>query len=273
MVTQTYNSVANRSRHASHAESTKNAGAMSEGRLILNADDWGRDRETTQRILDCSMRGVLSSASAMVFMEDSAEAAAIARDRRIDTGLHLNLTTQFSAPDCPREIVDLQKRVASSLRCHRLSPALFHPWLKRSLAYLVTAQIQEYGRLYGAPPARIDGHHHMHLCIDVLAGHLLPPGIIVRRSFSFSRGEKTWVNRLYRRCVDRTLARRHRLTDFFFSITPLEPQRLQRIVALALHHAVEIETHPVNPDEYQFLIGGGLARLLGDVPIAPGFAV
>jgi len=254
--------------HKRDAEAT-----MGAGRLILNADDWGRDQETTQRILDCATHGVLSSTSAMVFMEDSERAATIARDQGIDTGLHLNLTTPFSAPHCPPELVDSQRKVTSCLRRHRLAPTLFHPLLRQSLEYVVSAQIEEYHRLYGAFPARMDGHHHMHLCTDVLAGRLLPPNIIVRRSFSFSRGEKSWGNRFYRQSVDRILARRHRLTDFFFSINPLEPHRLQRIVALARKCAVEIETHPVNPEEYQFLMGDEFIQLLADVRVAPGYAV
>src|SRR5437762_3797838 len=48
------------------------------GLLIVNADDWGRDLYTTGRILDCCARGVVSSVSAMVFMEDSERAAAMA---------------------------------------------------------------------------------------------------------------------------------------------------------------------------------------------------
>ena len=45
------------------------------GCLIINADDWGRDDRTTNRILEYFQRRVLSSASGMVFMEDSERAA------------------------------------------------------------------------------------------------------------------------------------------------------------------------------------------------------
>ena len=64
--------------------------------LIINADDWGYDAHTTTRALTCVERGSISSVSAMVFMEDSERAAAVARDRGIDAGLHLNLDTPFS---------------------------------------------------------------------------------------------------------------------------------------------------------------------------------
>jgi len=48
--------------------------------------------------------------------------------------------------------------------------------------------------------------------------------------------------------------------------------RLQRIFSLAQRFAVEVETHPSNPDEYQFLSSGEVCRLAGDVPITRGFA-
>src|SRR5204863_4002166 len=67
----------------------------SPGRLIVNADDWGRDTHTTACILDCITRGTVTAVSAMVFMEDSERAAAEARQHSVDAGLHLNFTTPF----------------------------------------------------------------------------------------------------------------------------------------------------------------------------------
>ena len=240
------------------------------GRLILNADDWGRDPRTTRRILDCALRGAVSSVSAMVFMEDSERAATLARERGIDAGLHLNFTTSFSAEGCPAGLAERQEELRRYLLRHRLAQVVFHPGLIRSFEYVVAAQLDEFRRLYGGDPDRLDGHHHMHLCANVLLGGLLPPGTLVRRNFSFQPGEKSLWNRLYRKAVDRMLARRHRLLDFFFSLAPLElPSRLQRIFSLARQFVVEVETHPVNPEEYRFLADGEIFRLAGDVRIAP----
>ena len=244
------------------------------GLLIVNADDWGRDPLTTGRVLDCALRGAVSSVSAMVFMEDSERAAAIARERGIEAGLHLNLTTSFSAPGCPTQLVERQQELARYLLRHRLAQVVFHPGLTRSFEYVVATQLDEFRRLYGADPDRLDGHHHMHLCANVFLGGLLPPGTLVRRNFSFQAGEKSLWNRLYRRFVDGMLARRHRLVDFFFSLAPLEPPvRLQRIFSLAREFVVEVETHPVHPEEYRFLTGGEISRRAGDVRIAPPSAV
>jgi predicted glycoside hydrolase/deacetylase ChbG (UPF0249 family) len=242
--------------------------------LIVNADDWGRDLQTTDRIFDCAIRGTVSSVSAMVFMEDSERAAAIARDCNIDAGLHLNFTTSFSAPGIPARLMEHQQRLTRYLRWRRLGQVLYHPGLASSFKYIVAAQLDEFSRLYGNGPERIDGHHHMHLCANVVLPNLLPSGTIVRRNFSFQPGEKALSNRLYRQFVDRMLSRRHRLTDYFFSLPPLEPAaRLQRIFSLSNQFVVEVETHPANPEEFRFLTGGEILRCAADCAIAPRFAM
>lgn len=245
-----------------------------DGALIINADDWGRDVETTDRILECVALGAVSSASAMVFMEDSERGAGLALSRGVDVGLHLNLTTLFSSTSAAGRLIEHQGRLAHFLLRSRLSPVVYHPGLADSFRYVVSAQLEEFCRIYNAPPRRVDGHHHMHLCANVIFGALLPGGIITRRNFSFQPGEKSGPNRLYRRIIDRKLARRYRLADSFFSLAPLEPSsRLAQIVSAARSSVVEVETHPINPDEYKFLTGGQLLRWRENLRIAPCYTI
>jgi predicted glycoside hydrolase/deacetylase ChbG (UPF0249 family) len=242
------------------------------GLLIVNADDWGRNRHATDCSLECVMAGAVSSVSAMVFMEDSERAAAIAQERGIDVGIHLNFTTPFSEASIPSRLAHHQQRLARHLLKHRFAPVLFHPGLIRSFEYVVATQFAEFVRLYGTEPKRIDGHHHMHLCANVVLAKLLPRGTLIRRNFSFEPGEKSYINRLYRRMLDRMVERQHYLVDFLFSLPPLEPAgRLQKIFSLARNFAVEVECHPCNPSEYKFLTGGEIFRQAGDVRVAPGF--
>lgn len=244
------------------------------GVLIVNADDWGRDATTTDRIFECVTIGSVSSASAMVFMEDSERAAGLARRGGVDCGLHLNLTTPFSNQGCPTRLGEHQEKLARYLRGNRWAQAVYHPRLASSFKYVVAAQIEEYERIFGFAPRRIDGHHHMHLCANVLFGKLLPSGIIVRRNFSLRTYEKSKLNRLYRKAIDRVLAPRYRLTDYFFSLPPLEPQsRIDEILSFARRSSVEVETHPVNPQEYRFLTSGEILRRTGDLEIARGFTI
>jgi hypothetical protein len=243
------------------------------GALIINADDWGREKETTDRTLDCFLRGSLSSVSAMVFMEDSERAATQARELGIDAGLHLNFTTRFSASGCSPRLVEHQQRLCRYLRQNRLAQIVFHPGLAGSFRYVVAAQLEEFQRLYGVEPDRIDGHHHMHLCANISLAGLIPAGTLVRRNFSFAPGEKSWINRYYRKLVDRRLKRRHHLVDFLFSLAPVEPRdRLQRIFDLARHSVVELETHPVRSEEYRFLTSGEIFQQFHGLEVSPGFA-
>ena len=241
------------------------AGMSPGGLLIVNADDWGRDRRTTDLTLDCILAGSVSSVSAMVFMEDSERAATIALGRGVDTGLHLNFTTKFSSV-ARTPLIEHQLRLAAFLQSHHLAKVLFHPGLVRSFDYVVSAQLEEFANLYGAPPRRLDGHHHMHLCANVVFRELIPAGTVVRRNCSFVSGEKSILNRRYRRFLDTRLAKRHRLVDYLFNLQPLvPPMRLRQIAILSQRSVVELEAHPIRSDEYRFLRGGDIFRLADNV--------
>jgi predicted glycoside hydrolase/deacetylase ChbG (UPF0249 family) len=244
------------------------------GTLIVNADDWGRDRETTDRTRDCIERGTLSSVSAMVFMTDSERAAEIACARKMDVGIHLNFTSPFTMPGPHAALSEHQARVAAYLQKHRFAQALFHPALTESFRYCVAAQVEEFARLYGITPRRYDGHHHMHLCANVVLARLLPAGTVVRRNFSFRAGDKSLMNRTYRWALDQILARSHTMTDRFFSLSPVQPvDRLQKIFAMARGLVVEVGTHPVKPEEYHFLTSEKVFKAAGDIDIAPAYIV
>jgi predicted glycoside hydrolase/deacetylase ChbG (UPF0249 family) len=211
----------------------------------------------------------------MVFMEDSERAAGIGREAGIDAGLHLNFTTEFSKPD-PKHpgLLEHQQKLGKYLRRHRFAPIFFHHGLKDSFEYVVGAQLAEYRRLYGTNPRRIDGHHHMHLCANVLSGKLLPEGIILRRNFSFAAGEKSSFNRMYRKYVDGKLVKRYQLVDFLFNLQPLDPKdRVQRIFSLSQGAIVELETHPSNPDEFAYLTSREFLTHKGSIPVASEFCL
>jgi Uncharacterized protein conserved in bacteria len=197
----------------------------------------------------------------MVFMADSQSAAELAREHGMDAGLHLNFTTAYTARNVPARLAEHQSEIARTLNKHRYASALYYPRLTASFDYVVKAQIEEFERLYGETLKRLDGHHHMHLCANVLCQQLLPAGTIVRRNLSFAAGEKNPLNRLYRCMQDRRLSRSHRMTDYFFDLSPAEESsRLSRICALGSRFNVEIETHPINDTEFAFLMNGGLQR-------------
>ena len=229
---------------------------MSPGKnmLFVNADDWGRDEETTDRILACCRNGRVNGVSAMTFMKDSERAAELARENALDTGLHLNLTLEFDGETAGTALREHHRRVAAYLGARKANQVLFNPALKRSFDHVFQAQWDEFRRLYGRPPERLDGHHHMHLCMNMLLPNRYPDGLRIRRNFTFRAGEKGFANRFYRRLVDSWLLSRFRCTDFFFSLSPIEAGRIREIMNLSEGSSVELMVHPAKDDEYRFLL-------------------
>jgi predicted glycoside hydrolase/deacetylase ChbG (UPF0249 family) len=223
--------------------------------LIINADDWGRNKTTTDNSLVCFKNGRITSVSAMVFMEDSQRSAELALEHGLDAGLHLNFTSKFNQSIISSKLLECQQRITAFLQKNKYYFLFYNPILKGEFHYVFNAQYEEYIRLYHKKPTHIDGHHHMHLCTNVLLQRLIPRGSKVRRNFSFTLGEKSMINRLYRSFMDRWLQRRCQCTDFFFSIEPMhKSDRLRGIVELSLVHNVELMVHPEKQDEYRYLL-------------------
>lgn len=234
--------------------------------LIINADDLGRSRAETDVTLECFRAGRLTSTTAMVFMADSERAAQLGLAAGIDIGLHLNLDQPFDGPNVPATLAAAHQRVVRFIQSSKYSQCVYHPALRPEFRLVYEAQVEEFSRLYGKRPSHLDGHHHAHLCTNMLLDGIIPAQERVRRSFSFRPGEKNLLNRAYRHLVDWSLERRYRLTDFFFSLQQsLQHNRLARVFELSTTSVVELMTHPVNQAEYAYLMsdacGTALRRL------------
>ena len=236
--------------------------------LIVTADDIGRTREATDNSLHCYRLGLITSSSAMVFMSDSERAAESALSAGLESGLHLNLDLPFDTQSLPPRLRHHHQQVVRYLGKWKWTQIIYNPSLRESFRYVFQAQYDEYRRLFGEEPLKIDGHHHMHLSMNMIADRVIPPGIRVRRNFTFGRGEKDLINRFYRKLLDHWLARRYICTDAFFSIEPLQDRsRLKKNIALANSRHVEIMTHPGVQEQYEFLLGPEYRTLIQDIPM------
>jgi len=231
--------------------------------LIINADDWGRSVAETDAALRCYTAGRITSVSAMVFMADSERAAGLATTNRLQAGLHLNFSEPFTDSRCPERLTGCHNRIVRFLKRNKYAQILYNPSLRREFADSYNAQAEEFERLFGRGPSHIDGHHHMHLCANMLLGNLFPAGIRVRRNFSFWPGEKTWFNRVYRGLVDRWLAHRYPLTDYFFDLTQsIREKKMDRVMTLAESSKVELMTHPILEFESDYLMSDQFQTML-----------
>ena len=126
--------------------------------------------------------------------------------------------------------------------------------LTASFEYVVQAQLEEFERLYGKPPARIDGHHHMHLCANVLCQESAAAWLyrsqephlqvwrknVAEQALSTQRKTSAWHGGTVLRIISMTCI-------------PLSRHaRLRKIFALGARFNVEIETHPIRDEEYDF---------------------
>jgi predicted glycoside hydrolase/deacetylase ChbG (UPF0249 family) len=230
--------------------------------IIVNADDYGRSRNETDRALSCYQRGGITSATAMVFMEDSERAAKLVEGSGIDLGLHLNLSQPFTGHAGSAAVRADHERVVRFIASAKYARCIYNPALRRQFHDTFQAQLDEFVRLYGRRPSHVDGHHHAHLSTNMLMDRVIPANERVRRSFTFKPREKSIVNRAYRRLIDFSLARRYKVTDYFFSLEDClrNPPRMAEMFELSREATVELETHPANHAEYAYLTSDKYAK-------------
>jgi predicted glycoside hydrolase/deacetylase ChbG (UPF0249 family) len=237
--------------------------------LIVNADDLGRSKAETDAVILCHAKGRITSTSAMVFMVDSERASEAASDARIDVGLHVNFSEEFSGGSVPTELRKAHDQIRRFITAHKYALLIFNPLLMRQFEFVFAAQLAEFTRLYGRSPSHLDGHQHLHLATNMLVQRVLPTGVKVRRSFSFRRQEKSFVNRWYRSAVDRSLMHRYRVTDYFFSLSDhLALDKFERVICLARQANVELMVHPQRPAEHAFLMSDAYIEALARVRLA-----
>jgi hypothetical protein len=233
---------------------------MSRPLLIVTADDLGYDEATTDAILECFAAGAVTCASAMVFMADSERAARLAREHGLPVGLHLNLSEAFTAPAVAPEIARRQARLLPHFtdRGRRLRNWCWDPFVARGVAAATRDQVIEFSRLYGRGPDHVDGHRHVHVCLNVAFTRALAPGRTTRRALrQFDGGALRGPRRLRQRALDR----RARTTDFLVPFSQASPDRLD----LARRGSLEVMTHPGLEEERERLLSpawrDGLAPL------------
>jgi predicted glycoside hydrolase/deacetylase ChbG (UPF0249 family) len=236
--------------------------------LIINADDVGRSRAETDIAVALFRERRLTSGTFMMFMEDTERAVELARERGMNTGLHLNLSQRYNGRLPSPAAQSAHERVVRFMKSSKFAVLLYHPGLRGAFRDVFRSQADEYERLFGRPPRHVDGHQHRHLCANLICEEIIPRGCSVRRNFSFFPGDKSWINRAYRRWVDARLARRYRLTDYFFSLAQcLRGGRTRVPAELAGEHRVELMTHPVQPDEAAFLRSAEFDRVFDKIQL------
>ena len=164
--------------------------------VVINADDFGKDRVTTEAILQAFEMGAISQTTLMVNMPNADEAVRLAKEKGLGDriGLHLNLVEGSPLTDglraCRLFCDESGKFVGGGvLRSRRL----LLPYRKEIAALIhaeCQAQIDKY-LAYGLSLMHCDSHCHAHVRLPI-ARILFPllekAGIIsVRRTYNVCR--------------------------------------------------------------------------------------
>ncbi len=236
--------------------------------LIVNADDWGLRPEVTDAILECWRAGAITSASAMVHMEDSGRAFELAAREDLPLGLHLNLTTPFTAADVPPDRRRRQERAVAYFAGPGRRRLLLDPSVRGLVDSCIADQLEAFAESAGLA-RHADGHQHIQVCPTVLLAPSLGRLAGLRRAQSFLTGRRSTVKRAYRGTINLALRRRFRSVRFV-SLRDLHPDLggtgLDRLADLARREDVEVMVHPAWQEERQVLLSTGWLRLLASLP-------
>ena len=238
--------------------------------LIVNADDWGLRPEVTDAILDCWRAGAITSASAMVHMEDSGRAFELAASEDLSLGLHLNLTTPFTAPDAPAARRRRQERAVAYFAGPQRRRLLFDPRVRGLIDSCVADQLEAFAESGVRGTSHADGHQHVQICPTVLLSRSLSPLVTLRCAQSFPGARRSVAKRAYRGAVNLVVRRRFRSVPFL-SLRDLHPALggagLDRLAAQAHLRDTEVMVHPAWEDERQVLLSAEWRQMLAGLPI------
>jgi chitin disaccharide deacetylase len=242
---------------------------MAGGLLIVNADDLGYDPHHTDAARECLGAGRITSATAMVYMQDSDRASAVFRNSELGIGLHLNFSEAFTDPNTPADVRARQARLLPRFREYRrrrLRRWLYDPFIRSDVEGCIADQLQRFEQLYGRPPTHVDGHQHVHLSPNVVLSRAIPRGTLLRNSvdhYPLGRSAGTAARALRQRAI----LSRFRSTDRLFDITEVDPRKLGSDRANGwlpvAGGAVEVMCHPGFAHEFDTLMSDEWEEVLG----------
>lgn len=237
--------------------------------LIVNADDFGWNRSTTDATLEAFEAGRITSATALMYMADSERAVELARKVGLPLGLHLNLTDPFDATDVPAQVRERQmlavRHFGAPATVWRSRRWLYDPRATPITRAAIDDQLDRFRELTGREPTHFDGHNHVQVCPEVALA--LPGGVRVRTALGIGGGGPR--GRLLR--IRQRLTLRDRITTrHFLNITGLHPEFVEggprSLLGFAATTSVEVMAHPGFGHELALLMAPAWAEWTAGLP-------
>ena len=228
-------------------------------RVVVNADDFGKDENVNAAIRLCFERGYISSTTLMVNMPSALEAAEIAKregfaDR---VGLHFNLTQGLPVSQNIRgqkRFCDGGGRFNAAFHLSTLSRLFLSGAESRAVREEAAAQLDRYLAL-GFRGMHLDSHHHVHT--DMAVWRMLEPEAIKRGFVSvrlsrniFEEGGCSLFNKVYKGIYNGNLSKKGFWTSRYFgSFRDFQAA----CDSLEDREVAEIMVHPILSEDGQLL--------------------
>lgn len=215
--------------------------------IIINADDFGKDRNTNAAVLECFKHEWISSASIMANMPGFFEACQMTQDYNLvnKIGIHLVLTEGLPLTEkiktlprfCDPSGVFILKRNRRVLALNQEE--------KDALSIEIIAQIKRC-QSCKLPLTHFDSHHHMHeewgilkLVMPILKNYGIPH---IRILNNLHRSETS--KSLYRTLINFYLRLWSKPRSVYFGTAIDYRNASQRVYRASIKNSVEIMTHP-----------------------------
>ena len=224
-------------------------------KLIINADDLGRNSETNQRIMELAQAGLITSVSLIANAPAIGEAVGeLAQFIRLSKGVHLNLT-EFCPLTLPDKLGPLKECVNDQgsfrgeefLRSMRITSDL-----SEAIFLELVAQVDAI-RARGIQVSHFDSHNHVHnipglfLIIKRLQNHFGIRKVRTTWNIFSPRKKQAWSCRFRKQMWHLALRHYYRTvtTEGFSSLTDFVEVASSRVLSFK---SVEVMVHPGHPD-------------------------
>lgn len=232
-------------------------------RLIITADDFGRDEACTAAIAESLASGGITATSIMANASHFEEACALVRARGLAgrIGVHLSLD---EGPPLSQEM----RRYAdgNGQLCVRRSLKPFSPQLSRAVEAELAAQIERV-LATGIRPTHLDSHRHIHTVFPIgrlvvkLARHYDIPYVRPARNLASRSGVAAGA---YKWMFNRYVASQVRTAELFGDIVDLHHLHLgnkEEMTGL-IECMIHLDESPRGLDGRRLLKDAGFLRLL-----------
>jgi len=229
-------------------------------KIVLNADDFGYDADTLRATIDCFEQRVLSSASIMANMPETAAAIEYAKSHpQFSFGVHLTFVSTGSERPVsdPKDVPALCDAEGKLLDFFELRRRAMRNQIPPGQIQLEMGAQIAFVRDHGVPISHVDSHQHAHKFGPFLSAlEFVLPRFGIRRvrtvQDTYFKPKLTspiyWLGGIWHRRI----ASRFTTTEHFFMATCRQDmQRMSDLVPKLTGESIEVGVHPGNVEPWR----------------------